>query len=286
LEHYGKNVFEYELTEVVRQSLDSGILYNATLLRQMIAEKQNGVFPRFVDYDFKDFVRINGTDLIESISDSYDSVGLENTIIVTRSNKRANRYNEGIRQEILYKENEFSSDDLVMIVKNNYFWKDVDEQIDFIANGDIAHIAKIKSYEEMYDQRFANTELFLSDYDLFIDAKVNLKTLTVEAPALTQEQYKDFFEQVSATYADVKERKIRFEKILIDKHLNALQIKFAYAVTCHKSQGGQWNNVFVDQAYITKEMLNVDYYRWLYTAITRATGKVYLVNFKDDFFRN
>ncbi len=286
LELYGKNVEEYELTQVVRQTLDSGILYNATLLRQMISERQSGVFPKFVDYDFDDFSRINGTELIETISDSYSSVGLENTIVVTRSNKRANRYNEGIRQAILYKEDEFSTNDLIMIVKNNYYWKDADEQIDFIANGDIAHIANIKSYEELYDTRFADTELFLPDYDLFLNAKVNLKTLTVEAPSLNQEQYKEFFEKISETYSDIKDRKSRFEKILLDKHLNALQIKFAYAVTCHKSQGGQWNNVFIDQAYITKDMLNVDYYRWLYTAITRATERVFLVNFKDDFFRN
>lgn len=284
VEIYSQSVYEYELTEVVRQSLNSGILFNATLLRKMIAERRTGVFPKFVDYEYDDFVRLSGTELIESISDSYSTVGMGNTIVVTRSNKRANRYNEGIRQSILFKENEFSSDDLVMVVKNNYFWKDVDEQIDFIANGDIAHISAIKKYEDLYDTRFADTELFFPDYDLFLDAKVNLKTLSVEAPSLTQEQYKEFYDQIAENYTDIKERKQRFEKILMDKHLNALQIKFAYAVTCHKSQGGQWNNVFVDQAYITKEMLNVDYFRWLYTAITRASDKVFLVNFKDDFF--
>ncbi len=284
LELYGKTVFQYELSEVVRQSFDSGILYNATLLRKLISKQKTGVFPKFKLQGFDDVVKITGTDLIETISDSYDKVGIENTIVVTRSNKRANRYNQGIRSSILYRETEFSTDDLIMIVKNNYFWKDEFETIDFIANGDIAHISEIKKYEQMYDYNFANAEIFLPDYDAFVDAKVLLETLTLEAPALSYEQYKDFFEKVAESYSDIKDRKRRFEKIRSDKYLNALQIKFAYAVTCHKAQGGQWHTVFIDQSYITQDMLNIDYYRWLYTALTRATDRIFFVNFKDDFF--
>ncbi len=284
LELFNKNVEEYELTQVVRQSLDSGILYNATMLREMISAQKTFKYPQFKLKGFDDIIRINGTELIEFISDSYDTVGIENTIIVTRSNKRANKYNEGIRHAILYKESAFAKEDLVMIVKNNYFWKDEDNTLGFIANGDIAHISRITGREQLYDYNFANAELYFPDYDLFVNAKVLLETLTVDAPALSYEQYKDFFEKVSESYEDETNRKKKFEKTLLDQHLNSLQIKFAYAVTCHKAQGGQWSNVFIDQSFIDENMLNLDFYRWLYTALTRATDKVYLVNFKDDFF--
>ena len=285
LELYAKNVVEFELTEVVRQSLDSGILYNATLLRRMISEKRTIIYPKFELERFNDVIRINGSELIEAISDSYDQVGIENTIVVTRSNKRANRYNEGIRQSILYRETTFSKQDLVMIVKNNYYWKDEDNTLDFIANGDIGTIAAIKGYEKLYDYEFANIELYLPDFDLFVNAKVLLETLSTESPSLSYDDYKLFFDKVSETYEDETNKRKKFEKIILDEHLNSLQIKFAYAVTCHKAQGGQWNNVFIDQAYITDEMLDLDYFRWLYTALTRATDKVFLVNFKDDFFK-
>lgn len=285
LELYAKNVVEFELTEVVRQSLDSGILYNATLLRRMISEQRTKNYPKFELERFADVIRINGSELIEAISNSYDQVGVENTIVVTRSNKRANRYNEGIRQSILYRETAFSKQDLVMIVKNNYYWKDEDNTLDFIANGDIGTIAAIKGYEKLYDYEFANIELYLPDFDLFVNAKVLLETLSAESPSLSYDDYKLFFDKVSETYEDETNKRKKFEKIILDEHLNSLQIKFAYAVTCHKAQGGQWHNVFIDQAYITDEMLDVDYFRWLYTALTRATDKVFLVNFKDDFFK-
>lgn len=284
LELYSENVQEYELTEVVRQSLDSGILYNATILREMISEKKTNEYPKFEIDKFEDVMRINGSELIEAISDSYGKVGIENTIIVTRSNKRANKYNEGIRQSILYRESEFAKNDLVMIVKNNYFWKDDENKLDFIANGDIAHISAIKNYEKLYDYNFANIELFLPDFELFVNAKVLLETLASEGPSLSYDDYRMFFDKVSETYEDELNRKKKYEKIFLDEHLNALQIKFAYAVTCHKAQGGQWNNVFIDQAFIKEDMLNIDFYRWLYTAFTRATDQVFLVNFKDDFF--
>jgi exodeoxyribonuclease-5 len=283
---YGKKITEFEISQVVRQSLKSGILYNATILRQMISQNTYAKYPKFKTNGFNDFVKITGTELIETISDSYASVGQDNTIVITRSNKRANLYNQGIRQSILYRENEFSTEDLVMIVKNNYYWKDFDQSIDFIANGDLAHISNIKSYENLYDLHFADAELYFPDYDIFINAKVLLDTLSSDTPSLTQEQFKTFYEKVSESYDDIKINKKKYEKIKMDKHLNALQLKFAYAVTCHKAQGGQWDNVFVDQAYITENMLNIDYYRWLYTALTRASNKIFLVNFKNDFFDN
>lgn len=284
LELYGYEAQQFELTEVVRQSLDSGILYNATRLREMIADRRIGVYPKFKLDGFEDVIRITGSELIETISDSFDKLGTENTIVVTRSNKRANRYNQGIRQSILYKESQISRSDLVMVVKNNYYWKDEYEQVEFIANGDIVHISNIKSFEKMYDYAYANAEIFLPDYDAFIDAKIMLDVLDLEAPSLSYDSYKEYFEKVSESYEDEKNRQKRFEKILNDEYLNALQIKFAYAVTCHKAQGGQWHSVFIDQSYINQDMLNIDFFRWLYTALTRATDKVYLVNFKDDFF--
>lgn len=284
LELYNKNVEQYELTQVVRQSLNSGILHNATKIRQIIAKNEIHTFPKFNIDNFDDIIRISGSDLIECISDSYNSIGTENTIIITQSNKRANKYNQGIRNTILYREENFAKEDLVMIVKNNYFWKDNDKNIDFIANGDIATIAKIRTHEKIYDHNFINAELFFADLDTFVDAKILTETINSEAPALTYEQYHELFDKIAETYENEKNRKKRLEKILLDEHLNALQIKFAYAVTCHKAQGGQWNTVFIDQPYINKNRLNIDFYRWLYTAVTRATNKIYLVNFNDDFF--
>lgn len=286
LELYGYKAQQFELTEVVRQSLDSGILYNATRLREMISAGRTKEYPKFKLDGFDDILRINGTDLIEQISGSYDKAGMENTIVVTRSNKRANRYNQGIRQSILYKESQISRGDLVMIVKNNYYWKDEYDQVDFIANGDIVSISDIKSYEKMYDYNFAETEIFMPDYDAFIKAKMLLETIDLEAPSLSYDSYKIFYDNVSETYEDEENRNKKYELIRNDEHLNALQIKFAYAVTCHKAQGGQWHSVFIDQSYINENMLNIDFLRWLYTALTRATDKVYLVNFKDEFFEN
>lgn len=284
LEIYARKVKEFQLTKVVRQNLDSGILYNATMLRKMIEEQKTGVFPKFNISDFDDIIPITGSDLIETISDSYSSDGLENTIVITKSNKRANRYNEGIRNAILYKEDVISSDDLVMIVKNNYYWKDEDYLLEFIANGDIAQIQSIDFVENLYGYDFANVELFLPDFRVLVYAKVFLNTLNYDGPALSYEDNKNLFDKISENYKNIKNKKKRFEKIFADENLNALQIKFAYAVTCHKAQGGQWNNIFLDQSYINKDMLNIDFLRWLYTAFTRAIDKIYLVNFKDQFF--
>jgi len=286
LDFYDRKVFEYELTEVVRQDQNSGILYNATLIRNMIT---SGYLPSGYFHleckQFNDIRRIGGADLIEEISTCYSSFGLFETIIVTRSNKRANKFNEGIRSTILYKEADISVGDLMMVVKNNYFWLEANERIDFIANGDIAEIIAIYKYEELYGFRFANVSLRLIDYpDIEIDCKIILDTITIESASLTSEQNRKLYDAVSEDYMDLRSKKKRWEKVKENPYFNALQVKFAYAVTCHKAQGGQWRAVFVDQGYVTEEMINLEFLRWLYTAFTRPTERLYLVNFNKEFF--
>lgn len=286
LEMYGAKVDHHELVDVVRQEQDSGILYNATEIRSLIGE---GYF--FPDYfpieteSFSDIKRIGGGELIENISDCYDKYGEEETIVITRSNKRANKFNEGIRSTILYKEAQITVGDLLMVVKNNYFWLGEDEKVDFIANGDIVEIQSIYSYEELYGFHFANVCLKFVDYDdLEIDCKILLETLSIETASLGYEDSQRLFQSVAEDYQDIRSKKKRWEKIRENEHFNALQVKFAYAVTCHKAQGGQWDAVFVDQGYLVEDMLNVEYLRWLYTAFTRPVKELYLVNFNKEFF--
>ncbi|TDN97202.1 ATP-dependent RecD-like DNA helicase [Sunxiuqinia elliptica] len=286
LEMYGATVDHHELVDVVRQEQNSGILYNATEIRSLIGE---GYF--FPDYfpieteSFSDIKRIGGGELIEKISDCYDKYGEEETIVITRSNKRANKFNEGIRSTILYKEAQVTVGDLLMVVKNNYFWLGEDEKVDFIANGDIVEIQSIYSYEELYGFHFANVCLKFVDYDdLEIDCKILLETLSIETASLGYEDSQRLFQSVAEDYQDIRSKKKRWEKIRENEHFNALQVKFAYAVTCHKAQGGQWNAVFVDQGYLVEDMLNVEYLRWLYTAFTRPVKELYLVNFNKEFF--
>lgn len=286
LEFYDRAVYEYELTEVVRQDLNSGILYNATFIRNLITggDYEQGYF-HLECKPFDDIRRVSGADLIEEISTCFDRYGLMETIVVTRSNKRANKFNEGIRSSILYKEADISVGDLIMIVKNNYFWLEKNEQIDFIANGDIAEIITIYKHEELYGFKFANVSLRLIDYpDIEFDCKIILDTLSIESASLSGEQNRKLFDAVAEDYADISTKKKRWEKIKEDPYFNALQVKFAYAVTCHKAQGGQWRAVFVDQGYLTEEMLNTEFLRWMYTAFTRPTDRLYLVNFNKDFF--
>ncbi len=286
LEMYDRIVWEYELTEVVRQAEKSGILQNATLLRRIVAENQywQGYFS--VDMEnYSDIVRLGGGALIEELSLCYDKFGIEKTIVVTRSNKRANKFNQGIRNSILYKDAEITSGDLLMVVKNNYHWLGENEQVDFIANGDIAEIIKVGKYEEMYGFRFANVSLRLIDYkNLEIDCKIMLDTLTIETASLSGDDQSRFVQAVAEDYADIRNKRKRWEKIKENEYFNALQVKFAYAVTCHKAQGGQWKAVFVDQGYLTGDMIDVEYLRWLYTAFTRPQEKLYMVNFNKEFF--
>ncbi len=237
---------------------------------------------------FHDVERISGAELIESISSSYGKFGMFETTIVTRSNKRANLYNKGIRGTILYRENEIERGDLLMVVKNNYFWAgEEDYNLEFIANGDIAEIEKIYSYEDLYGFRFANVCLRFIDYeDIELDCKIFLETLNIETAALSYDQNRQLFESVSEDYADIKNKRNRWKKVRENPYFNALQVKFAYALTCHKSQGGQWKAVYVDHGFVNDDMLDNEYYRWLYTAFTRPTEKLFLVNFHENFFND
>lgn len=286
LESFGFSVKEVELKEVVRQTKDSGILFNATEIRNRIGSlsDNSGFFPIEMNA-FDDIERVSGGDLIETISSSYDKYGVFETTIVTRSNKRANLFNKGIRGSILYKESEIERGDLLMIVKNNYFWVDDGMELDFIANGDIAEVVTICGYEELYGFRFANVSLRFVDYkDIELDCKIFLETLEIESASFSYEQNRQLYEAVSEDYADIRSKRERWEKVKENPYYNALQVKFAYALTCHKAQGGQWKAVFVDHGFLNEDMLDTEYYRWLYTAFTRPTEKLYLVNFDKGFF--
>ena len=285
LENYGLIVKELELTQIIRQSLNSGILFNATKVRELIKDNPyNFSYPKIKLHEYSDIVRIGGEDLIEDISSAYDKYGIEQTVVVSRSNKKANKYNQGIRNSILYREEEISTGDYLMIVKNNYHWLDENDKIDFIANGDIVEVMRIKNYQEKYGFRFADVTIRFIDYDFEIDTKIMLSTLSIETASLSNEQNKQLYYSIMDDYSDIKSNKKKYELVKNNSFFNALQVKFSYAITCHKSQGGQWKCVFVDQGYINDDMLNAEYLRWLYTAITRSTEKLYLVNFKNDFF--
>jgi exodeoxyribonuclease-5 len=248
-------------------------------------EKKNTAWPQFQTSGFPDISRIYGSELIEGISDSFDRVNMANTIIVTRSNKRANIYNEGIRNKILWKEEEITEGDMLMVVRNNYFWAQEEPELDFIANGDIAEIVDIREYQERYGFRFADVTLRFPDYqDTELDVKIMLDTIKLESPSLGYEGNRQLYFNILEDYPDIKSKKKKYEMVREHDFFNALQVKFAYAITCHKAQGGQWDTVFVDQGYIKEEMIDTEYYRWLYTAITRATKRLYLVNFGDQLF--
>ena len=296
LQGYGLTVYECDLNEVLRQSKLSGILYNATMIRQMITHDDITQLPKIRFTGFSDIRQMPGAELIEALADSYHHVGLDDTIVVTRSNKRANIFNQGIRNMVLDREEELSQGDILMIVKNNYYWmeeerkkiKEKDNQVPsndipaFLANGDRAKVLKVRRRIDLYGFRFATLLLQFPDYGNYeLEATVLLDTLTSEAPALTHEQQEQLFHQIEEDYQDVPLKADRMKAIRQDQFYNALQVKFAYAVTCHKAQGGQWAHVYVDQGYMTDDMLTPDYIHWLYTAFTRATEMLYLVNWPD-----
>lgn len=277
---YGLTVYDYSLKEVVRQVSESGILANATSIRNLIHEQRFLSLPEFKTLDFDDIECISGGQLIDRLNTCYQSDGMDETIVVCRSNKRANLYNQGIRNTILYREEELCVGDMVMAVKNNYYWTEKFKELDFIANGEILKVNRIRKVYELYGFRFADVLLSFPDYDgVEIEVKVILNTLHSDTPALSREENEQLFYKVAEDYAHLTRKKDRYEKIRNDVHFNALQVKFSYAVTCHKAQGGQWSNVFIDQGYMTDDYVDSDYFRWLYTAVTRATQKVYLVNF-------
>ena len=276
---YGMRVYECDLNQVLRQGEESGILWNATQIRQMITHDEMTQLPKVRFAGFADIQMVPGGELIDALSTSYYRVGTDETIVITRSNKRANIYNQGIRNQVLDREDELCRGDQLMIVKNNYFWTEGSKEIPFIANGDIAVVQRVRHVHELYGFRFAEVTMQLPDYDDFEQtATVCLDTLTSEAPALTHEQQEQLYNAVMEDYADVPTKPERIKKLKSDRYYNALQVKFAYAVTCHKAQGGQWAHVYLDQGYMTDDMLTPDYIHWLYTAFTRATEQLYLVN--------
>ena len=278
LRAYGLTVYECDLNEVLRQSQNSGILYNATVIRQMITHDEVTQLPKIRFNGFADISIVPGDELIERLASSYSEVGIDETMVITRSNKRANVFNQGIRNMVLGREEELTTGDMLMVVKNKYKEKQA-EGLSFIANGDRAIVRSVRNVRELYGFRFADVTLSFPDYDSTEeDMIVILDTLTTEAPALTHEQNEQLFQQVLADYADVPLKSDRMKKIREDDYYNALQVKFGYAITCHKAQGGQWAHIYLDQGYMTDEMLTPDYIHWLYTAFTRATEHLYLVN--------
>ena len=282
---YHLDVESYELTEVVRQARDSGVLSNATLIRRII-DRQEFRLPLFSLETFRDIERITGSDLEEALNSAYSSSVRENNVVICRSNKRANVFNQEIRKRILFYDEEINTGDYMMVVKNNYFWLPEDSSAGFIANGDIIELKRIRSIHEMYGFRFADVTIRFLDYpdEQELDVKILLDTIRSESPALTQADNNRLFQEVMKDFEDVANKRKRIEKVKISPYFNALQVKFAYALTCHKTQGGQWETVFLDQCYLNERLMNVEYLRWLYTAVTRATKRLFLINFEDRFF--
>ena len=306
LEAYGLHVFEITLTQVMRQLSKSGILYNATQIRKKLTSFPHGSaisstklgFSPLEESEgihFPDVCRITGDELIESLETSYSRWGADECMIICRSNKRANIYNQGIRSRILYYEDELTTGDRLMIVKNNYYWVERlaptpsppkgdkgSLPLSFIANGDIAVVRRVRRTRELYGFRYADVLLTFPDYDDYeMETTILLDTLHSESPSLTREESNRLFEAVMEDYAHITQKKERYKQLREDPHYNALQVKYAYAVTCHKAQGGQWSCIYLDQGYLPPDASVVDYYRWLYTAFTRATEQIYLVNWKE-----
>jgi exodeoxyribonuclease-5 len=285
--NYNKNVVTIELDEVVRQEVLSGILNNATILRESLVNKTFDQF-KFNLKNFKDIIRLeDGEDIINSLTDSYNTLGKEETALIVRSNKRANLYNQQIRNRILFNENELSCGDNLMVVKNNYHWVKSTSEAGFIANGDIIKVLEINRIIDLYDFRFAEVTIQMIDYPKMkpFDTVLMLDTINLETPSLNYEKANHLYNEVMKDYISEKVKYKRFLKVKNNKYFNALQVKFSYAITCHKSQGGQWSSVFVEQPYLPNG-IDKDFIRWLYTALTRAKEKLYLIGFKDEFFSN
>ena len=279
-QNYSKEILSFSLSEVVRQEKSSTILLNATSLRKQITDHHFNL-PNFIVNE--DVIRIeSGDELQESLEDNYNKSGLTNTIVLCRSNKRANIYNQQIRSRIRYLEEEISTGDLLMVVRNNYFWLGDKNKSELIANGDIIEVLSVNKINNKYGFKFAHITIRLVDFSeqKELDVLVMLDTIKLETSSLPYEDYQKLYQEISKEYKGADAKK----KIKENKYLNALQVKFSYSITCHKSQGGQWENVFVDLGYFKKEMLDLSFLRWLYTAITRASKKLYLINFNSDFF--
>ena len=283
--NYDKEVTRMELDEVVRQEQDSGILANATVLREALSSSFFDAF-KFDLSDYKDIIRlVDGYEIMDAINDAYSDLGNEETAIIVRSNKRANLYNQQIRNRILFNEHELTAGDFLMVVKNNYFWVKPTSEAGFIANGDIIEVLEIFSIQEIYGFRFAEVKIRMVDYPKMtpFETVLLLDTIEAETPSLPYEDSNRLYQEVMKDFEDETSKYKKFLKVKSNKHFNALQVKFSYAITCHKSQGGQWNTVFVEQPYLPNG-IDKEYLRWLYTAVTRAKEKLYLIGFKDDFF--
>ncbi len=283
LESLGMQVAVVELTQVVRQEHHSLLLDNATALRQALADQRVTELPLLSTDKQKDVLSIQGEDLIDALQSAYDRCGTDECKVICRSNKQAVRYNLGIRSRIFYKEEELSTGDLLLVAKNNYFWSQPYKEIPFIANGDLIEVRRVRKITELYGFRFADLEVRFPETDWEMEVKVILDSLVSEAPALDQAAQQKLYEAVLLDYADIKSKKTLYDKLRIDQWFNALQVKYGYAMTCHKAQGGQWKEIFLDQGWIAPENSGAEYYRWLYTALTRAVEKIYLVNFKDEY---
>lgn len=279
------DISEFQLTDVVRQASDSGILHNATLLRNHIAEQEFSL-PLFSGKHFPDIHLITGMDLEETLNSLYSKFSPEEILIITRSNKRANMFNQEIRNRIFFLENQIAAGDYLMVTKNNYRWVEEKSKVGFLANGEMMEVLSVNKTEERYGFTFADLSIRLCDYDDYptIEIKIILDSLNSEAPSLSDEQNKRLYAEVSEDYADITHRGIKALKMREDPFLNAVQAKFAYSLTCHKTQGGQWKNTMIDFNYFSEEQINKDGLRWLYTAFTRATENVYLINFGKEFF--
>ena len=279
LKSYGLKVHDCRLTMIARQAAESGILHNATYLRNNLGSEGGLIKPKLSLSQFEDIEMLSGEYMSEKISDCYGRDGLNDTIVITRSNKRATMFNAGIRNQILYREDELVSGDMLLVAKNNYYWSEQYEELDFIANGDVARVARVKGTHKMYGFRFADVTLEFPDHNnIEVDAKVILDCLFSDTPALNREQSERLFMEV---YSELEgDKRTRYKALKQNPYFNALQVKYAYTVTCHKAQGGQWKNVFIDMGYIAEDAFTtIDFYRWLYTAITRARSHVYLINF-------
>ena len=280
--NFNLEIHTYELREVVRQSRGSGILANATALREKISS-DNISMPLFTNTGFDDVYKLDGGGLLEFLQDVYSSVEFEDIVVICRSNKRANIFNREIRNRIIYHEDEITAGDHLMVVRNNYFWLPKGSETGFIANGDMIEVLRIRNTRQLYGHRFAEITFRLIDYpeEKEIDALIMLDTLMADTPALPMEAQNKLLENVMQDYADIPSQSLRMSKVRQNQYFNALQVKFAYSLTCHKTQGGQWKHVFIDQGYLKEDMIDREYLRWLYTSLTRATEKVYLVNFMD-----
>lgn len=277
----------YELTEVKRQALESGILYNATDIRQMLGQNlYEYALPIFHLNGFDDIQKISPETFEEMLHNAFNNTSENEAVVICKSNKRANMFNQAIRGRILNIEGEIATGDKLMVVKNNYFWAEGNETMSFIANGDMAEIRKIKHYDDMYGFRFADVELSFTDYPDApnLETKILLDTLNSNSPSLTEEESQRLFAAIEEDYMDIPNRRERYKEMKKNPWFNALQVKFAYALTCHKTQGGQWSSVFIDSSFNQKETLEIEDLRWIYTALTRAQERVFFVNFKDEFF--